>query len=171
MLITDAYRTLNQQLHAERAGYGSNGSRWAETVAQLADRTNASSILDYGAGKGTLARALAPRVVRQYDPAVPGLDSPPEPADLVACTDVLEHIEPHCLDAVLDHLQALTLNAIFLTVATRPAAKTLSDGRNAHLIQEPTEWWLPRLWQRFQLRRFDDLGGTFALIGVPRTVN
>jgi hypothetical protein len=35
-----------------------------------------------------------------------------------------------------------------------PALKTLPDGRNAHLIQEPVEWWLPKIMQRFDLQTF-----------------
>ena len=168
MLISPAYRTLNRQLHEARSDYGKSGARWAGSIAQIADKIGAASILDYGAGKGTLARALEGRAIRQYDPAVPGIDAPPEPADLVACTDVLEHIEPECLDSVLDHLRGLTRRVLFAVVATRPAKKTLPDGRNAHLIQEPVEWWLPRLWPRFHVKRFDDLGGEFVAIGVPR---
>jgi hypothetical protein len=32
-----------------------------------------------------------------------------------------------------------------------PAAKILSDGRNAHLIQEPSSWWLPKLTKYFEI--------------------
>jgi hypothetical protein len=30
-------------------------------------------------------------------------------------------------------------------IAVRPSNKTLSDGRNAHLILEPSDWWLRQL--------------------------
>jgi hypothetical protein len=32
-----------------------------------------------------------------------------------------------------------------------PAAKTLIDGRNAHLIQKPTSWWLGKLINYFEV--------------------
>jgi len=32
-----------------------------------------------------------------------------------------------------------------------PAGKVLSDGRNAHLIQKPLSWWLPKLCERFEI--------------------
>lgn len=32
-----------------------------------------------------------------------------------------------------------------------PAGKVLSDGRNAHLIQKPTSWWLTRIVRRFEV--------------------
>jgi hypothetical protein len=70
---------------------------------------------------------------------------------MVTCIDVLEHIEPDCLDNVLDDLERLAEVLVFLTIHTGPAAKVLSDGRNAHLTQQPIEWWLPKIWNRFDL--------------------
>ena len=79
--------------------------------------------------------------IREYDPAVPGKDAEPQPADLVICTDVLEHIEPDCLNDVLDHIRQVSLKYAFVNVSTRPAVKFLQDGRNAHLIIQPADWW------------------------------
>ena len=107
------------------------------------------TLLDYGAGKGTLALAMPDVPVRNYDPVT--FPDDPDPADFVACLDVLEHIEPECLKAVLWHLRSKVLKAGFLTIATRPAKKILPDGRNAHLIIKPAEWWLLRFRKRFAL--------------------
>lgn len=71
---------------------------------------------------------------------------------MVACIDVLEHIEPDCLDNVLDHLCALTEGILFCSIDTGPAVKVLSDGRNAHLTQQPIEWWLPKIWERWDIQ-------------------
>ena len=112
-------------------------------------------MLDYGAGKQSLANAMPWVRIAGYDPAIPELSKPPMPADLVVCTDVLEHVEPECLEDVLDDLRRLTLKAAYLEIATREALKHLEDGRNAHLIVQPMEWWLPRIWQRFSLRSLE----------------
>ena len=72
----------------------------------------------------------------------------------MVCIDVLEHIEPAYLDNVLDDLQRCTDVIGVFTVACGPAMKILPDGRNAHLIQEPPEWWLPKPMQRFTLQSF-----------------
>jgi hypothetical protein len=32
-----------------------------------------------------------------------------------------------------------------------PAVKVLADGRNAHLIQKPSSWWLEKLIQHFEI--------------------
>lgn len=78
----------------------------------------------------------------------------PIPSEMVTCIDVLEHIEPELLENVLDHLEEMTEMVLFASVHTGPAGKTLSDGRNAHLIQESPEWWLPKIMERFELQSF-----------------
>jgi hypothetical protein len=83
--------------------------------------------------------------VRNYDPGIPADSALPAPADLVVCTDVLEHIEPEHLDAVLAHIFRLAQRAVFLQIALFPAKKTLPDGRNAHLIVQPANWWLDKI--------------------------
>jgi 2-polyprenyl-3-methyl-5-hydroxy-6-metoxy-1,4-benzoquinol methylase len=149
MLITDSYRELNKDLHAQGM-YGRKGDKWTAKVASLIEQFKPRCILDYGCGQGALGRALGVQVA-EYDPAIPGKDKEPEPADLVICTDVLEHIEPECLDAVLDHLRGLTKSVLFAVVSTRPAKKFLSDGRNAHLIVEPWTFWQEKLSSRFDI--------------------
>lgn len=139
MRYTEEYKALQQQLHAA-GGYGTSGAKHAQYVMQLSKNLGTRNILDYGCGQRTLARAL-PFNIDNYDPFIPGLDAEPEPHDLVVCSDVLEHIEPDCLESVLQHLHRLTNKALFVDVACRPAKKVLADGRNAHLIQ-----WEPRGW-------------------------
>lgn len=147
MLISPQYREQNKQLHEDPA-YGFSGHKVARRVYEIAEKVGSLDILDYGCGKRSLERSLG-FSIRNYDPCIDGLDAPPEPAEIVACIDVLEHIEPECLDAVLDDIRRLTKRNAFLTIASRPAKKILPDGRNAHLIQEGPAWWLPKLFQRF----------------------
>lgn len=145
--ISPAYLAQQRGLHLMPEGYGGKGKRWAPTVAWLARRLGAGSVLDYGCGQATLSGALATLGVhcRDYDPAVPGKDGRPSFADLVVCTDVLEHVEPEKLDAVLTHLRELARRGLFAVVSLRPSNKTLSDGRNAHLLIKPAAWWAARL--------------------------
>jgi len=174
MLISDYYRVQNRELHRRRPDYGAGQAtaHWVPTIARLANAVGAESILDYGCGKGRLKRALVThgldRRVREYDPAIPGNDGTPAPADLVVCTDVLEHVEPECLETVIGDLRRVTRKAGFVTVATRPAKKLLPDGRNAHLIIEPMEWWLQRLWRGFALETLSNGGGEFMVVLTPR---
>ena len=129
----------------------------------VCDALKSRDVLDYGCGQRMLEKALGFEI-HNFDPCIPGLDAPPQPADIVVCADVLEHIEPECLDEVLDDLQRLTRCAGFLLVATRAAEKTLPDGRNAHLIQQGPEWWLPRIERRFRIGQYQPFTGEFAVI-------
>lgn len=155
MLISESYRASQAQLHAT-TNYGTASIEYAPLVTQILDRLQVSHLLDYGCGKRmNLVRHIKPKQklkYQAYDPAVPSLAGDPIPAEMVACIDVLEHIEPDCLDAVLDHLQKLTEGLLFASVHTGPASKVLDDGRNAHLIQQPLNWWLPKFMPRFDIQ-------------------
>lgn len=142
-LITPAYRAEQAVLHADPRGYGGKGKKWADVVETIAREYGASSMLDYGCGQGSLAIVLRDRgwTVREYDPAIPGKDERPSFADLVVCTDVLEHVERERLPAVLGHVRSLCRQVALLVVALDPSNKTLRDGRNAHLILESPDWW------------------------------
>jgi hypothetical protein len=146
VLITDSYRELNKKLHSSNPKYGTSGKhkRHVASVNWLISTRETVDVLDYGCGKRTLEAALGIGIAN-YDPAIEGFDAPPQPHDIVACTDVLEHIEPWCLADVLADIRRCTKKVAYLAVATRPASKTLEDGRNAHLIQKDFEWWKERI--------------------------
>lgn len=145
MLISESYRALNRRAHEEMPNYGTVGHRWAPYVQRLAVRIGAQTILDYGAGKGTLAAALTDHTVAEYDPAIPGKDEPPEPADLVVCTDVLEHVEGPCTDAVLDHILSVAGRGVLLVISCRVGSKLLADGKPAHRNVMPPAKWIRKL--------------------------
>tara|TARA_S200002703_G_scaffold107486_1_gene93376 strand:+ start:2423 stop:2824 length:402 start_codon:yes stop_codon:yes gene_type:complete len=131
------------------------------------DALKSSDVLDYGCGKGTLGAALG-REIKEYDPAIPGKDERPVAADIVACTDVLEHIEPDCIDDVLDDLARVTKSVLFVTVCVVPAKKKLADGRNAHILLKPFDWWAGKLTERFEWRMFQNEGHTFLAVLEPK---
>lgn len=151
--ITDDYREQNRMLHESRSDYGARGHRHRDIVSALCRVHSVDRALDYGCGKGALARSFAGShiSVANYDPGMPLFDKRPEPAPLVVCTDVLEHIEPDCLDAVLRDLRDLTEVACYIVVCTRPdGGKTLPDGRDPHLLVRPASWWFEQLEQYFR---------------------
>jgi hypothetical protein len=167
-LISEDYRRMQQQLH-EDPNYGMASVMYAPLVAQVIEGVGAQEMLDYGAGKGRLGSALRqhikrPLLIRHYDPAIPAWSARPQACDFVACIDVLEHIEPASLDHVLDDLQRVTARVGIFTVHTRAAIKVLPDGRNAHLIQQPASWWLPKFFARFELRTFSRMQEGFWVV-------
>lgn len=164
MLISKEYRALNKQLHAENPSFGNDNFGWSKYALDLAEKNGYQTVLDYGAGKGRLAKLFAEhgRVVQEYDPAIEGKDAAPEPAELVTCTDVLEHIEPEHINAVLRDLRRVTQKRLFLTIYTKPAGKTLPDGRNAHILQKPGSWWHKKLIEHFQILIWEERGAVIA---------
>ena len=163
-LISEEYREQNALLHAEKPGYGAGGAKWAPLVRQLASQTD--TVLDYGCGKGELAKALWPRPIHEYDPAIEGKNVA-QSCDIVVCTDVLEHIEPESMQAVMEHLVALTKRHFFFSIATCKAKKDLPDGRNAHLSVWPASWWKNYLTKYFNLLAFEEHQYGVTGLGAP----
>lgn len=143
MLLSESYREQLKLLHKKSKHFGAGSKRRADRIKSL----GYTDILDYGCGKGYL------RIdgIKRYDPAIDEFSALPEPADLIVCTDMLEHVEPECLDDVLSHMQSLMLKAGFFTIGTKPAKKKLPDGRNAHLIIQRHDWWIKKLNEYFHI--------------------
>lgn len=166
-LISAQYRELNRKLHETNLYYGVGGGKHADAVIKIAKAIDTTSILDYGCGKGYLAKAI-PFPIWEYDPAIPGKDEAPRPADLVICADVLEHIEPDKLAFVLDDLRRCVKKVGYFIIHTGPSSKLLEDGRNSHLIQKPMAWWTKKLEKFFKLGKLSEKGPlVFAVVG-PR---
>ena len=152
--ISADYLEQQRKLH-ENPNYGVASLSFAPIVADVMRQTGCKSVSDYGAGKRRLLEGLRqsgvePTPYLPYDPVFPEYGEP-KPADLVCCIDVLEHIEPDLVDNVILELSRVTTNLGFFSIHMGPAGKTLSDGRNAHLIQKPSSWWLKKLTDHFEI--------------------
>jgi hypothetical protein len=172
-LISDDYRKQQEELH-QNPDYGVASTHFAPIVSRICNDYQVQELLDYGAGKGRLAQSIKvdhDMRVQLYDPAVPEWADPPDPCEMVACIDVLEHIEPSLLENVLDDLQRCTQSIGLFTVATEPAMKTLSDGRNAHLIVQPASWWLPKIMERWELQTYQRRDDGFLVLVKALQIN
>ena len=174
-LISEEYRRMQEELH-RNPDYGVASIQYAPLVASVLKSHGATEFLDYGAGKGRLAFAVeeildVALTVHHYEPAIREWASPPQPCQFVTCIDVLEHIEPALVDNVLDDLKRVTAGRGLFTVHTAPAGKVLADGRNAHLIQEPPAWWLPRFIERFDLVEYKRMPMGFYVIVERKAEN
>ena len=166
-IISENYLTLQKELH-KNPNYGVASIKFAPNVKKIFEDAKLSSISDYGAGKMNLKKTLNSLGLKNfeyfpYDPAFPDY-GPPKEADLVCCIDVLEHVEENFLDNVLDDLKKITKKFGFFTIHTGPAAKILKDGRNAHLIQKPPSWWLPKMCDRFEIKHLQEIPVGFVLV-------
>ena len=125
--------------------------RWGEvtypTVVTLVDGGDKDTLL----GANNLVIDGTARTIRLGNgPAVP-----------LPSVDALGDVD------TLDDLQRVASGVGVFTVHTAPAKKVLPDGRNAHLIQQPPEWWLPKFMERFDLATFNRMPMGFW-VGVER---
>lgn len=150
-LISAQFRDMNVKLHKENLTYGVGGGKHAPDILKIIKKINARSVLDYGCGKGYLGKALAQEGIPiwEYDPAISGKETSPFPADIVVCTDVLEHVEKEFLPYVLDDIRRCTKQVAYFVIHTGPAKKCYADGRNTHLIQKGEGWWKKTLGEYF----------------------
>ena len=160
-LISEKYRKQNEFMYnsdisilsKKHKNYGNSGDRWASIVCKIIRNYDINSMLDYGCGRSALYKSICikfPEVFnsveyKEYDPCIPSKNICPGNADLVTCTDVLEHIEPEYLNNVLTHIFSLANKVVFLNISMKKSNRTLSDGRNAHLIVKNKVWWVNKL--------------------------
>lgn len=152
-LISTEYKKILQEIHLSGRWGNESIKPWMlEIIEEHIEEYNISNILDYGAGYPGLKSVLGKKYnVTEYDPGIESKNKTPEPQEYVVCVDVLEHIEPEFIDNVLDDLKRVIINKGFFTISCREALMILSDGRNAHLIQKPREWWKEKLLKRFNV--------------------
>lgn len=139
----------------------------APFIKAIIDRLGCKSVLDYGSGKGY--QYLAKRahdawggiLPHCYDPGVRQLaELPTGTFDGLICVDMLEHLEEQDVEPTLDAMFALLQPSgrraykgfAYISVGTKPARKTLPDGRNAHLTVRPLEWWSDKIKPRAKPR-------------------
>ena len=152
-LISEGYRQELAKRHLESSVYGSDGFRYQETVRKLIEATKATSVLDYGCGKGVLASKLD-FPIWEYDPAIEGKDQSPKAADLVLCTSVLECVEDECLPDVLGDLSRCVKKVGYFIIG---------DGR--------LDFWKQTLERYFYLGKITMEKGEITAVVGPKVTN
>lgn len=147
-VISEYMVEQNRQFHKIRPDYGTFSSKWERGIRKICDKYGIETILDYGAGKQSLKKHFPG--IQCYDPGILEISNPPEPADLVICTHVLEHVEPDLLNNILIHIFELTKKVFFISLNNGPSNKFLPDGRDSNLIQKDMFWWQNILKEHFR---------------------
>ena len=161
-LVPDSEISLNKSLHETDANFGNRedaagfASRLTLAIRKLASLDVCDSVLDYGTGKGALVERLRSELpsdilVDGYDPAVSKWSSRPskDKYGLVCCFDVLEHIEPVSIESVVSDICSYTDTICYSVVDLQPAVKQIADGRNAHILLAPPDWWIALFSRHF----------------------
>jgi len=148
-----------EQLRKEHDGskWGSTGARYSgrDILRLLEERPYIHSVLDFGAGKGSLEEFVQEWSLEvggrqldwtNYDPGIPEYDTLPDrDFDLVITTDVLEHVEPDLLEHVIKQLEARAGKVMYNDIACYPTGKLFGEGpykgEDLHLTVQSPQWW------------------------------
>jgi hypothetical protein len=163
--MTELYRRLHREgetrmgLSPERTFAGVSLYPHIRRIKNLIIETGATTVLDYGCGKGMLyephpmevpGEGVFPGVieywdideVRCYDPCYERYCKLPEGQfDGVVSTDVLEHCIEDDIPWIVDEMFGYARRFVFASIACYPAKATLPNGENAHTTVRPKEWW------------------------------
>ena len=147
--------SYQEQLRKEHQGsnWGATGAKYsgADVRKILTERPYITSVLDFGAGKGSMGRFIQEEYGydvewTNYDPGIPEYDTlPTKQFDLVISTDVLEHIEPDKLSSVIKTLAELTGKVLYSNIACSLTGFLFDggpyDGQDIHLsVHSPYRW-------------------------------
>ena len=149
--INFTYREIINEYYkiywAESCGgklYGKSSEDLLEWITPYIKEINPKTILDWGCGRSCLVNYFwkdGERKIYKYDPAIHEYkDKPDIVADLILCTDVLEHIPREYLGLFYKEILERSKKQIF-TVSLIAARKKLPCGLNAHInVQNRTYW-------------------------------
>jgi uncharacterized Rossmann fold enzyme len=166
-IISPKYKEKNYKLYLSNPLYGTDVLKRLDFIHKLIEETKPNSILDYGCGRGLLAQSLT-FPIWEYDPAIPGKDESPRPAELVICVSVLEHVEPDKLIYVLDELRQCVLKWGFFVIDLKLAQKKYDNGRNTHLIVKPAKWWIKIVSDFFDVAKASESKTYLKMIVRPK---
>jgi len=139
---------LYEEYHAIEGKYPGNSYKHQHPdIAQCVVKYGATSMLDYGCGKGNQWTnsqfwkewGFMPHL---YDPAVPQYNKlPTQTFDAIISTDVFEHIPEAEIPGVLYWMFLHANKFIFLGIANTPAKAILPNGENAHCTLKSHKEW------------------------------
>lgn len=156
-LITEPYRKSRELRHLDPE-HGIERAQHAPMVSEIINRMRVTELLDYWCGRAVLVQNL--RVMHElkiqcYDPSMPGFSGDAIPMQMVACVDVLQDVEPECIDAVLDDLVRVTGVVGYFSIRV---------DEEKPLIEQDKAWWLDKIMTRFDLHTMQCTPSGFFLI-------
>lgn len=173
--MSNSFIEASKQLHKDNKKYGAASEysdpktmKFRLTIPAAVKASQATcpikSLLDHGTGQGGLVDTLTQEKslqlnVRGYDPGVPIFSKKPTSKyDIVTSIDVLEHIGKPFIHSTLQDISSITNKFFFFCIDLLPASKKTSDGRNAHFLIAPTEWWINQIKNEFKIITFVEVG-------------
>jgi hypothetical protein len=168
-MISEKHKSQHKALHQRREEYGAAGHIFADLILSVAQSMNTKDVLDYGAGKQSLAKSVPFLDIKSYDPCVEEISQDPEPADVVVCTHVLPYVENDHLNGVLEHLKSLTKKAVIFAINTEESGKLLDDGESVTKVKMGIIEWLGLLEEYFDILTLNRINDKeFTCVYIPK---
>jgi len=146
--MTSSLQSQYEQMHDAGMFIGQQPKHYKKEIGDLIKETDSQEILDYGCGKArhylvdNLHKEWGVPLPHCYDLFYkPFSNRPQGKFEGVICTDVLEHVPEDELPELLEDIFNYATKFVFFSISTKPAKKTLPDGRNAHITLHDEGWW------------------------------
>lgn len=141
-------------------------------ISQLIKDFNATSLLDFGCGKGYQytrekihLKHFNNILPALYDPAVKEYSKMPDNKfDGVICCDVMEHVPEEAVNEVLQQIYSKANKFVFIAASNIPAYAVLPNGENAHVTLKSCDWWINKI------KPFSDIPTKFVIRGTDRFI-
>jgi hypothetical protein len=164
-VITEAYKRERELKYLDPMS-GEEKALHAPMVSEIVNKLQVAELLDYWCGRASLVKSLKvghQLKIQCYDPAMPGFSGEAIPMQMVACVDVLQDVEPECLDSVLDDLQRVTGVVGYFSIRI---------GEEHSKIVQDKAWWLDRIMKRFDLQTLQCTPTGFFMIvyALPKSL-
>jgi 2-polyprenyl-3-methyl-5-hydroxy-6-metoxy-1,4-benzoquinol methylase len=146
----------HRDTHARHPQFGTHRHPYLleliEGLLKSAPGREKPSLLDYGCGKGAFLRELAAtgwfRFVRGYDPAVQAFKArPAQKYDWVLCLDVLDQVEEHYVEPVIEDVAQYVQGVALFDVIT------VQTPALAHLNPRRASEWERLIGARMRIER------------------
>jgi len=158
----DKYRRIWERAEYRKISPGMMEAERAFAVCQMAA---GQSLIDFGAGTGratawfqdkglhVLALDFADNALETDVPYLSAClwDMPCVEADVGYCCDVMEHIPPEKVGAVLAGIRERITGPVYFRIATRPDKMGALIKSRLHLTVQGGEWWRRQLEAKWQL--------------------
>ena len=133
--------------------------KFLDRIKRLTEKYGATTLLDYGAGKGEqysekviitdsdsgmefhgVRDYWKVDLIDCYEPALENI-APQKIYDGVISTDVLEHCFIADVPWIVEEMFASAKSFVFVNIACNPAVARLPNGENAHITIRSPDWW------------------------------
>ena len=157
MLATNSYKKqlyMQHEIHTSW-GHGASINKFKHCLHFL-EKEECKTIIDYGCGKSNLKDFVEKNYnyeVTEYDIGIEGKDVLNNKADFIVCVDVLEHIEPECLEDVLKHIHRHATKGVYFSICLVASYGFFKDGSNLHTIIKNGDWWYSKVLQYFKFEK------------------